>query len=177
MRLQLPFTVIAPEVDEAPQEDETPVATALRLSKLKAQAGQARHPQALIIGSDQVATLEGEQIGKPGTHDKAFEQLCRMRGKIVVFHTALALFNSASGHLQMTSVPTTVHYRNLTDAQIEAYLTKDTPYNCAGSARIESLGIALLEKLDETDPTALIGLPLIELVRMLAAEGMDALSG
>lgn len=176
-RLQIPFAVIAPQIDETPLPEEAPQATALRLSQLKARAAQADYPRALIIGSDQVATLEGHRIGKPGTHDKAFEQLRRMRGKSVVFHSALALFNSASGHLQTACVATTVHYRDLTDAQIECYLNKDVPYDCAGSARIERLGIALIEKLEETDPSALIGLPLIALIRMLAAEGLDVLAG
>lgn len=175
-RLQIPFAVIAPEVDETPLPGEAPEATALRLSQLKAQAVQAAYPHALIIGSDQVATLQGRQIGKPGTHAKAVEQLRLMRGKSVVFHTALALYNSASGRMHTTSVPTTVHYRDLSDAQILGYLNKDTPYNCAGSARIESLGIALIEKLDGADPSALVGLPLIALVRMLAAEGLDVLT-
>lgn len=176
-RLQIPFAVIAPEVDETPLPGEAPEATALRLSQRKAQAAQTAYPAALIIGSDQVATLEGRQIGKPGTYDKALEQLRLMRGKSVVFHSALTLYNSVSGDMQTASVPTTVHYRDLSDAQIVSYLSKDTPYNCAGSARIESLGIALIEKLDTADPSALIGLPLIELTRMLAAQGLDVLAG
>lgn len=175
-RLQIPFAVIAPEVDETPLPGEAPEATALRLSQLKAQSVQAAYPHALIIGSDQVATLEGRQIGKPGTHDKAVEQLRLMRGKSVVFHTALALYNSANGRMHTTSIPTTVHYRDLSDTQILGYLNKDTPYNCAGSARIESLGIALIEKLDGADPSALVGLPLITLARMLTAEGLDVLT-
>lgn len=174
--LQIPFTVIAPEVDEAPLPDETPEATALRLSLLKARAAQPAYPNALIIGSDQVATVDGLQVGKPGSHEKAVEQLQMMSGKYVVFHSALSLYNSASGSVHSTSVPTTVLFRQLSAAQIEAYLRKDQPYNCAGSARIESLGIAVIEKLSSEDPNALIGLPLITLVHMLAAEGMDVLT-
>ncbi|WP_413436592.1 Maf family nucleotide pyrophosphatase [Sulfuriferula sp. GW1] len=175
-RLQIPFAVIAPEVDETPLLNETPEATALRLSQLKAKAVQTAYPHALIIGSDQVATVDGQQIGKPGTHEKAVAQLRLMCGKSVVFHSALSLYNSASGSMHTTSVPTTVHFRELSDAQIEAYLRKDQPYNCAGSARIESLGIAVIEKLEGEDPNALIGLPMIALIRMLAQEGLDVLT-
>ncbi|MHB1175843.1 MAG: Maf family nucleotide pyrophosphatase [Sulfuriferula sp.] len=174
--LQIPFTIIAPEVDETPLPDETPEATALRLSQLKARAAQPAYPNALIIGSDQVATVDGLQVGKPGSHEKAVEQLQLMSGKCVVFHSALSLYNSASGSMHSTSVPTTVRFRQLSAAQIEAYLRKDQPYNCAGSARIESLGIAVIEKLTSEDPNALIGLPLIALVKMLATEGMDVLT-
>ena len=168
--------MIAPEVDETPLLHETPEATALRLSQLKAKAVQTAYPRALIIGSDQVATVDGRQIGKPGTHEKAVAQLRLMCGKNVVFHSALSLYNSASGSLHTTSVPTTVQFRQLSDAQIEAYLFKDQPYNCAGSARIESLGIAVIEKLEGEDPNALIGLPLIALIRMLALVGLDVLT-
>ena len=175
-RLQIPFTAIAPEVDETPLPEETPEATALRLSQLKARAAQSSYPKALIIGSDQVATVDGLQIGKPGSHEKAVAQLHMMSGKSVVFHSALSLYNSASGNMHTTSVPTTVQFRKLSTAQIEAYLRKDQPYNCAGSARIESLGIAVIEKLTGEDPNALIGLPLIALIHMLDTEGMDVLS-
>ncbi|MEO6146171.1 MAG: Maf family nucleotide pyrophosphatase [Sulfuriferula sp.] len=175
-RLQIPFTVIAPEVDETPLPEETPEATALRLSQLKARAAQSSYPKALIIGSDQVATVDGLQIGKPGSHEKAVAQLHMMSGKSVVFHSALSLYNSASGNMHTTSVPTTVQFRKLSTAQIEAYLRKDQPYNCAGSARIESLGIAVIEKLTGEDPNALIGLPLIALIHMLDTEGMDVLT-
>ncbi len=175
-RLQIPFTVIAPEVDETPLPEETPEATALRLSQLKARAAQSSYPKALIIGSDQVATVNGLQIGKPGSHEKAVAQLHMMSGKNVVFHSALSLYNSASGNMHTTSVPTTVQFRKLSAAQIEAYLHKDQPYNCAGSARIESLGIAVIEKLTGEDPNALIGLPLIALIHMLDTEGMDVLT-
>jgi len=175
-RLQIPFAVIAPEVDETPLPHETPEATALRLSQLKAKAVRTTYPHALIIGSDQVATVDGRQIGKPGTHEKAVQQLRLMCGKSVVFHSALSLYNSASGSLHTTSVPTTAHFRELSDTQIEAYLHKDQPYKCAGSARIESLGIAVIERLEGEDPYALIGLPLIALTRMLALEGLDILT-
>lgn len=174
-KLQIAFEVAAPEVDETPLPDEAPAATALRLSTIKAQAVADRFPHALIIGSDQVATLNGIHIGKPGTHDHAVAQLRLMRGKQVIFHTALSLYNSANGHLQACVVPTTVHIRPLTDEQIEQYLRKDQPYNCAGSARSEGLGIAIMEKMEGTDPNALVGLPLIALTRMLMQEGWDIL--
>lgn len=174
-RLQVAFEVAAPEVDEAPLPQEAPADTALRLSTLKAQAVANRFPNALIIGSDQVATINGMHIGKPGTHDQAVAQLRVMRGKQVVFYTALSLYNSANGHLQTGVVPTTVHIRLLTDEQIEQYLLKDQPYHCAGSARAEGLGIAIMEKMEGTDPNALIGLPLIALTQMLMREGWDIL--
>ncbi len=163
-------------MDETPLPEETPEATALRLSQLKARAAQSSYPKALIIGSDQVATVDGLQIGKPGSHEKAVAQLHMMSGKSVVFHSALSLYNSAYGNMHTTLVPTTVQFRKLSTAQIEAYLHKDQPYNCAGSARIESLGIAVIEKLTGEDPNALIGLPLIALIHMLNTEGMDVLT-
>ncbi|MES1997738.1 MAG: Maf family nucleotide pyrophosphatase [Pseudomonadota bacterium] len=175
-RLQVPFEVVAPEVDETPLPHETPEATAVRLSQLKARAVQTAYPNALIIGSDQVATVDGLQLGKPGTHQRAVEQLSLMAGKSVLFHTALSLYNSASGRMQTACVPTTVHLRPLTASQIESYLRKDEPYNCAGSARIETLGIAVISKLESDDPNALIGLPLITLTQMLANEGLDVLT-
>ena len=175
-RLQVPFEVVAPEVDETPLPHETPEATAVRLSQLKARAVQTAYPNALIIGSDQVATVDGLQFGKPGTHQRAVEQLSLMAGKSVVFHTALSLYNSTSGSMQTACVPTTVHLRPLTASQIESYLRKDEPYNCAGSARIETLGIAVISKLESDDPNALIGLPLITLTQMLANEGLDVLT-
>ncbi len=175
-RLQVPFEVAAPEVNETPLPHETPAATALRLAQLKARAVNTAYPNALIIGSDQVATVDGLQIGKPGTHQRAAEQLRLMAGKCVTFHTALALYNSASGSMQTTCVPTTVQLRPLSEAQIESYLRKDQPYNCAGSARVETLGIAVISKLQSDDPNALIGLPLIALTQMLANEGLDVLT-
>lgn len=175
-RLHLPFEVVSPEVDETPLPDETPSATALRLSVLKAQAAAAAFPDALIIGSDQVLMLDAEQLGKPGTYANALVQLNKMQGKAMVFHTALTLLNSRTGHVQTRDVPTVVHIRPLSDAQIEAYLKKEQPYDCAGSAKSESLGIALMERMDSPDPTALIGLPLMVLTEMLLNEGVDVLT-
>ena len=174
-KLQVAFEVAAPEVDETPLPAETPDAAALRLSALKAKAVAERFPNALIIGSDQVATLNGQHIGKPGNHDNAVAQLRLMRGQQIVFHTALSLYNTATGNLQSSIVPTTVQIRPLTDLQIEHYLRKDQPYNCAGSARSEALGIAIMEKMEGTDPNALIGLPLIALTHMLMQEDWDVL--
>ncbi len=175
-RLGMPFEVLAPEVDEMPLPDEPPSATALRLSVMKAQAAAATYTDALIIGSDQVLMLDSEQLGKPGNFDNAFAQLKKMQGKAMVFHTALTLLNSRTGHTQTRDVPTVVHMRPLTDAQITAYLTKEQPYDCAGSAKSEALGIALMTRMDSPDPTALIGLPLIALTEMLLNEGVDVLT-
>ncbi len=175
-RLGLPFEVLAPDVDETPLVGELPSATALRLSRLKAQAAAASHPDALIIGSDQVLMLGSEQLGKPGNYENAFAQLKKMQGREMVFHTALTLLNSHSGHSQTRDVPTVVQLRPLSDAQIAAYLEKDAPYDCAGSAKSESLGIALMTRMESTDPTALIGLPLIALTEMLGNEGVDPLT-
>ncbi|MFP5410715.1 MAG: Maf family nucleotide pyrophosphatase [Gammaproteobacteria bacterium] len=175
-RLHLPFEVLAPEVDETPLASETPSATALRLSVLKAQAAARTYPDALIIGSDQVLMLDSVQLGKPGNYENAFAQLKQMQGRAMVFHTALTLLNSRTGHAQTRDVPTVVHIRPLTDAQIEIYLKKEQPYDCAGSAKSESLGIALMTRMDSPDPTALIGLPLMALTEMLANEGVDVLS-
>lgn len=175
-RLGVPFEVAAPDVDEAPLPGEKPEDTARRLSLLKAQAVAQHYPDALIIGSDQVALLDGEQIGKPGTHDKAVAQLRRMRGKTLEFHTALTLLNTRTGRTQTAAVPVRLVMRDYTDAQIEAYLRKDRPYNCCGSARSEALGIALIARYETEDPNALVGLPLIKLVEMLANEGLDVLT-
>ncbi len=174
-RLGMPFAVLSPNVDETPLADEMPSATALRLSVLKAQAAAAAYPEALIIGSDQVLMLDSEQLGKPGNFDNAFAQLKKMQGRAMVFHTALTLLNSRTGHIQTRDVPTVVHLRTLSDAQITAYLHKERPYDCAGSAKSEALGIALIERMDSPDPTALIGLPLIALTEMLGNEGVDPL--
>lgn len=174
--LQLPFSVASPDVDETPLAGELPEETAERLAQLKARAVKDVFPKALIIGSDQVAVLEGVQLGKPHTHDNASKQLQFMRGKTVVFHTALCLYNNWSGNTQTTVVPYKVKFRNLTDTQIEQYLLKEQPYHCAGSAKTEGLGIALLEKLQGDDPNAIIGLPLIELTSMLLNEGVDVIS-
>jgi septum formation protein len=174
-RLHIPFEIAAPDVDETPLPGESPSQTALRLSVLKAQAVAQQFPDALIIGSDQVLMLGEEQLGKPGNFDNAFAQLKKMQGKAMVFHTALTLLNSKSGHSQTRDVPTVVHIRTLSDAQIEAYLKKEEPYDCAGSAKSESLGIALMERMESPDPTALIGLPLMALTEMLMNEGVDVL--
>jgi septum formation protein len=175
-RLGVPFETVAPEVDETPLPGESPADTAMRLSLLKAQAVARHHPDALIIGSDQVALLDGEQLGKPGDHANAVAQLRRMRGKTLEFHTALTLLDAASGRAQTANVPVRLVMRNYSDAQIEAYLRKDQPYNCCGSARSESLGIALIARFDTEDPNALVGLPLIRLTEMLANEGLDVLT-
>lgn len=175
-RLGVPFEVAAPDVDETPLAGESPDDTAQRLSVLKAQAVAEQFPDALIIGSDQVALLEGRQLGKPGTHEKAAAQLRAMRGKALEFHTALTLLNAATGRTQTANVPVRLVMRDYSDAQIEAYLRKDQPYNCCGSARSESLGIALIARYETEDPNALVGLPLIKLTEMLANEGLDVLT-
>jgi septum formation protein len=175
-RLGVPFEVAAPDVDETPLPRESPNDTAQRLSVLKAQAVAEKFPDALIIGSDQVALLEGRQLGKPGTHDKAVAQLQAMRGKTLEFHTALTLLNAQTGRTQTANVLVRLVMREYSDAQIEAYLRKDQPYNCCGSARSESLGIALIARYETEDPNALVGLPLIKLTEMLANEGLDVLT-
>ena len=176
-RLRLPFECVSPAIDESARPDETPATTAVRLALKKARAVAAAHPQALIIGSDQVAELDGTPLGKPGNHANAVCQLRAMRGQRVVFHTALCLLDAASCRHQLENAVTTVLLRALTDAQIERYLQLEQPYDCAGSAKVESLGIALAEKITSDDPTALIGLPLIMLVSMLKREGIEVLGG
>jgi septum formation protein len=171
-RFGLPFVTARPEVDETPLPGETPPATANRLAMAKARAVAEDHADALIIGSDQVAHLGDEVFGKPGTVERAIAQLQRMRGKTVVFHTALALVNTRSGAMRTDSVPTRVVFRDLSDAEIVRYVDKERPLDCAGSAKSEGLGITLLESLSGDDPTALVGLPLIALARMLRAEGV-----
>ncbi len=172
-RLGQTVVCVAPDIDESPLAHERPADTALRLALAKAQAVASTHPSALIIGSDQVAERNGAPIGKPGTHANAVQQLQAMRGKRVAFHTALCLLDAASGRHQRENVITTVHFRDLSDAQIESYLQREKPYDCAGSAKIESLGIALVHGIHCDDPTALIGLPLIALVSMLKREGVE----
>ncbi|MHA7600311.1 Maf family nucleotide pyrophosphatase [Alicycliphilus sp. T452] len=171
-RLGLPFDVAAPAVDETPLAGEAPRALALRLALAKARAVAAAHPQAVVIGSDQVADLDGEPLGKPGSHERATAQLRRMRGRTVVFHTALAVACQATGFEQVDLAPVHVRFRDLSDAEIERYLHAEQPYDCAGSAKSEGLGIALLDAIDSDDPTALIGLPLIRTCRMLRAAGL-----
>ena len=174
-RLRLPFTVAAPDVDETPQTGETPEALARRLALAKAYAVANQHPEAVVIGSDQVADLQGEPLGKPGNHARAVQQLQRMRGHTVVFQTAVAVVCLASRFEQVDLAPVRVRFRDLSDPEIDAYLRAEEPYDCAGSAKSEGLGIALLETIDNDDPTALIGLPLIRTCRMLRAAGIDVL--
>ena len=174
-RLRLPFTVERPEVDETPLPQEKPADLALRLALAKAQAVAARHPTAVVIGSDQVADLHGEPLGKPGDHARAVIQLQRMRGQTVVFQTAVAVVCQATGFSQVALAPVRVVFRSLSDGAIEQYLRAETPYDCAGSAKSEGLGIALLERIDNDDPTALVGLPLIRTCELLRAAGCDLL--
>ena len=176
-RLRVPFDVVAPDVDEAPLPGEAPAALAVRLAMAKARAVSAAHPDAVVIGSDQVAELDGEPIGKPGTHERAVAQLRRMRGRSVVFHTAVAVVCEASGFAGSALVPVTVRFRDLSDAEIEHYLRTEQPYDCAGSAKCETLGIALLDAIDSDDPTALVGLPLIRTCALLRQAGIDPLAG
>jgi septum formation protein len=176
-RLRLPFEAISPDIDETPLAGEAPDATALRLAREKAAAIARLHPGSLVIGSDQVATLDGIQIGKPGDHARALAQLQLMRGRRVVFHTALCLLDSrldpaAPAALQLENVQTLVTFRDLPDAELDAYLRIEQPYDCAGSAKNEGLGIALLARIDSSDPTALTGLPLVALSGMLRRAGV-----
>jgi len=171
-RLRLPFEVMSPDVDETPLTNEAPQDTALRLAQLKARTVADKFPDALIIGSDQVALLDNQQIGKPHTFDNAKKQLQTASGRSMVFHTALCLYNSLSHNMQTRVVPISIQFRTLSDAVIERYLTAEQPYNCAGSAKSEGLGIALIARFDGEDPNALVGLPLIALVDMLLQEGV-----
>lgn len=171
-RLRVPFEVFAPEIDERPLAHEAPRATAIRLAALKARAVAVSRPRDIVIGSDQVASLDGTAIGKPGAFEAALVQLQAMRGRTVVFHTALCLLDPARDAVHEAEVPTTVHFRPFSDEQASRYLEMDAPYDCAGSAKIEALGIALVDRVQSTDPTALIGLPLIELVGMLERAGV-----
>lgn len=174
-RLRLPFDVVSPQVDETPLAHESPVQLATRLADAKAAAVAALHPQAVVIGSDQVADLDGEPIGKPGTHERAVQQLRAMRGRSVVFQTAVSVRHVASGYAGAALAPVTVRFRALSDAEIEHYLRTEQPYDCAGSAKCETLGIALLEAIESDDPTALVGLPLIRTSALLRAAGIDPL--
>lgn len=170
-RLRIPFEVASPDIDETPLAGEAPHETALRLSRRKAEAIAARHPGALVIGSDQVATLDGAQIGKPGSHDRALAQLRLMRGRTVIFHSALCLLDSRDGRAQTADVQTRVTFRDVPDSELQAYLHAEQPYDVAGSAKSEGLGIALLSRVESDDPTALVGLPLIALTTMLRQAG------
>jgi septum formation protein len=175
-RLRVPFDVVSPAVDETPLQGEAPVDLAKRLALAKAHAVAKLHPHAVVIGSDQVADLHGEPLGKPGNHPRAFEQLQRMRGQTVIFQTAVAVVCQAIGFERIEVAPVRVRFRDLSDAEIEAYLQAEQPYDCAGSAKSEGLGIALLEAIDNDDPTALIGLPLIRTCKMLREAGIPVLS-
>ena len=174
-RLCIPFDVAAPDVDETPQDGESPHDLACRLALAKARAVAALHPDAVVIGSDQVADLDGEPLGKPGTHERAVAQLRRMRGRTVVFQTAVAVVCQDTGFAQTDLAAVRVVFRNLSDAEIETYLRTEQPYDCAGSAKSEGLGSALLESINNDDPTALVGLPLIRTCRMLRAAGLPIL--
>jgi septum formation protein len=171
-RLGLPFEVVVPALDESPLPGEAPQDTALRLAREKAAHVAAQAPGALVIGSDQVATMGGDQIGKPGDHASALRQLQAMRGRDVVFHTALCLWNGRTGTAEVENIRTTVAFRDLPDHELDAYLRIEQPYDCAGSAKNEGLGIALLERVESADPTALTGLPLIALTGMLRRAGV-----
>jgi septum formation protein len=174
-RLQLPFAVEVPDVDETPLRGERPHDLALRLALAKAQSVAAKFPHAVVIGSDQVADLGGDPLGKPGNHERAVAQLRRMRGQTVVFQTAVAVVCAENGFQQLELAPVKVKFRKLSDAEIESYLRAEQPYDCAGSARSEGLGISLLDAIDSDDPTALVGLPLIRTCRMLRAAGLKLL--
>lgn len=172
-RLQINFSTVSPHIDETALAKEQPKETAIRLAVQKAQKVGTEYAHALIIGCDQVATLDGEQLGKPLNHQKATKQLQKMRGKTVSFYTGLCLFNAETGRLQSDVAQYEVTFRNLTDSQIENYLNKEQPYHCAGSAKSEGLGICLMESMVGDDPNALIGLPLIKLITMLQNEGVN----
>jgi len=174
-RLRIPFETAAPDVDETPHNNESPKDLALRLALAKARAVALKHPEAIVIGSDQVADLEGTPLGKPGNHANAILQLQRMRGKTVIFQTALSVVCIATGYERTDLAEVKVKFRDLSDAEIETYLRAEEPYDCAGSAKSEGLGIALLDAIDNDDPTALIGLPLIRTCQMLREAGVKLL--
>ncbi|HDS6594054.1 TPA: septum formation inhibitor Maf [Klebsiella aerogenes] len=174
-KLSLPFECAAPEVDETSLPGESARQLVVRLAQAKAQALASRFPQHLIIGSDQVCVLDGEITGKPHTEENAHRQLRKASGTIVTFYTGLALYNSANGHLQTECEPFDVHFRHLSDQEIEAYIRKENPLQCAGSFKSEGLGITLFERLEGRDPNSLVGLPLIALCQMLRREGYNPL--
>jgi septum formation protein len=174
-RLRMPFQVASPQVDEAPLADEAPAALALRLALHKARDVASRHPKAVVIGADQVCDLDGEPLGKPGDHARAQVQLRRLSGRSAVFQTALAVVRPETGFESVQLAPVRVQFRSLSDAEIERYLQLEQPYDCAGSAKCETLGIALLDAIESDDPTALVGLPLIRTAQMLRAAGIDPL--
>ncbi len=175
-RLHLSFDIVAPEVDETPLPAEAPAALASRLALAKAQAVAQSHPQAVVIGSDQVCDLDGQPLGKPGNHARAVAQLQRLRGNSVVFHTAVAVVCVETGYSAEDLSSVQVRYRTISNAEIETYLRLDQPYDCAGSSRCEALGISLLDAIDNDDPTALVGLPLIRTARLLRGAGIDPLN-
>jgi septum formation protein len=175
-RLGVPFQTARPDVDETPLPGESPAETAMRLAEQKARAVAGRYASALVIGGDQVADADGEVVGKAGSYDVARAQLARLSGRTIVFHTAIALIDAASGRCQAQRVDVASTFRHLTPAAIDRYLRREQPYDCAGSVRVEALGIVLFEKVASDDPTALIGLPLIALVSMLQREGVDVLA-
>jgi septum formation protein len=174
-RLRIPFETAAPDVDETPHSNESPKDLALRLALAKAHAVALKYPEAIVIGSDQVADLEGIPLGKPGNHTNAILQLQRMRGKTVIFQTALSVVCIATGYERTDLAQVRVKFRDLSDAEIETYLRAEEPYDCAGSAKSEGLGIALLDAIDNDDPSALIGLPLIKTCQMLREAGVKLL--
>lgn len=174
-RLRVPFDTARPDVDETPLPDEAPATLARRLALAKAREVAHRFPEAVVIGSDQVADLEGQPLGKPGTHERAVAQLRRMRGQTVVFQTAVAVVCAATGFEQLDLAAVKVVFRDLDDQEIERYLRAEEPYDCAGSAKSEGLGIALLSRIDNDDPSALVGLPLIRTCHMLRAAGVPIL--
>ncbi|MBK9446887.1 MAG: septum formation inhibitor Maf [Betaproteobacteria bacterium] len=174
-RLGISFVTAAPDTDETPLPGETPETTALRLSEEKAKAVAKDFPQSLIIGSDQVAVLDGKIYGKPGTHERAVEQLRAMRGRSVNFFTGLCLYNAATNTARTVGIPTLVTFRDLSDEEIENYLRREQPYNCAGAAKSEGLGIAIIARMQGDDPNALVGLPLIALCTLLREEGVAVL--
>ena len=174
-RLHLPFQAMSPDVDETPLAGEAPAALAERLALAKAQALALRFPDAVVIGADQVADVDGVAIGKPGSHERATEQLRAMSGRTIVFQTAMAVVRAATGFAEVRRVPVSVRFRTLADDEIEFYLRTEQPYDCAGSAKCETLGIALLDAIESDDPTALIGLPLIQTSALLRAAGLDPL--
>lgn len=174
-KLQIPFATCSPDIDETPLNNESPEQLVARLSEQKARKVAEQYPDALIIGSDQVAVVDGQIVGKPGNFDNAFAQLKRTSGRRTAFLTGLCLFNSDSGNIQLEVVPFSVVFRKLNDEQITNYLNKEQPFNCAGSFRSEALGIALFERLEGDDPNTLMGMPLIRLIRMLENEGYPIL--
>ncbi|MGN6527494.1 MAG: Maf family nucleotide pyrophosphatase [Burkholderiaceae bacterium] len=174
-RLRLPFRAVSPDVDETPLPGEAPAALAERLALAKARAVAARFPDAVVIGSDQVADVDGRAIGKPGDHARATAQLREMSGRAIVFQTAVAVVRASTGFAELRRAPVTTRFRTLTDAEIEFYLRAEQPYDCAGSAKSETLGIALLEAIESDDPTALVGLPLMRTCALIRAAGLDPL--